>query len=202
MNHSPRRESFESFSKDMQLQVNAIVSVVRWSWKGHSQWHWGRISSFAQFFRRKSFELFSRETEIQAILLGDRALSQCNSLSGQIVLKRQFLSETVEGLAHLIWSWGQRAFSHSSGRQSFEPFCQEMKLQVDVVVLVARWSQRGHLWLTLGKTQLICSSLTWDRADLVNKIGLLKDCLTKDVQGSLFTFVQVSQETYLTDSIQ
>ena len=82
-----------------------------------------------------------RETEHQAILLGDRAVSQNDSFSGKMVLKWPFM--------------------------------------------------------TTGKTQLICSGVLGGRTDLVDILGLLRKWSCKELQRSLFTFIQVLQETGL-----
>ena len=59
------------------------------------------------------------ETELQAILPGERASSQYDSLWGVVVLKKPFLGDTGEDLAHLFRSqetelklipWAQKMF--------------------------------------------------------------------------------------------
>ena len=61
-----------------------------------------------------------RETELQAILLGDRASSHYNSFSGKLVLKRPFLV-TLGRLSSFV--------QVLLGRQSFKPFFWEIELQ-------------------------------------------------------------------------
>ena len=112
--------------------------------KAISQWHWERPVSFFQVSGRQIFRPFYQETEFWAILLGDLALSWSNSFSGKIVWK-----------GHSQWQWGRpSSFVQVLRRQSFEPFSREMWLQVDLMVLVARWSWNGHFSVTLGKTIL------------------------------------------------
>ena len=69
--------------------------------------------------------------ELQASLAGVRALSHSpgiqsfesiHGLSGQMVLKRPFLSDTGEDSIHLFRSRGDRALSLSLRRQSFKSF--------------------------------------------------------------------------------
>ena len=88
------------------------------------------------------------------------------------------------------------------GRKSFKPFCQETELQVDMIILNARWSWKSHFSAPLGKTQLICLGLQGGRTDWVNMIGYLEDGLVKGIQRSLCTSIQVSWETYLIESVE
>ena len=55
--------------------------------------------------------------------------------------------------------WEQRLPSHTSRRQSFEPFSRESELQVNTIVLVARCSWKGHFSVIPGKSWLVCSGL-------------------------------------------
>ena len=61
------------------------------------------------------------ETELQAVLLGDRASPQYDSISGKTVLKRPFIRDTGKASAHSLFRpKGDRSSSCSPGRQSFE----------------------------------------------------------------------------------
>ena len=129
LSHSSRRWSFKLFSKEMQLQVNTIVLVARWSWKGHfsvamgktwliytglretelwvntivlvARWCW-KGHFMVTVGKMWLFWSGVKETELWAVLHGDVALSQYCSFSGKMVLKRPFLSDTQEELAHLL----------------------------------------------------------------------------------------------------
>ena len=51
------------------------------------------------------------------------------------------------------------SFLQVSGRQRFEPFQWETKLQIDTILLVARWSWKVCFSMIVGKTQPICLGL-------------------------------------------
>ena len=104
------RQSFEQFSSETELQVDTIVLVTRWFWKGHS--------SVALW---KTHLIWSGlgETELWAVLLED-ALSCYSSFSGKMVLKRPFLNDTGEDLAHLLSSQGDKTLSCCPGGQRFK----------------------------------------------------------------------------------
>ena len=72
-------------------------------------------------------------------------MSQYDSSSGKMILKRLFLSDTVEDLAHIFRSQGPEfsvillgLFAHITGKQNFKSFSQEMQFQGNTVALVAR----------------------------------------------------------------
>ena len=85
---------------EVYLWSDTTVLVARWSWNVICQWKWGSLSSPYLIFRswgdqalnhspaRQSFKPFCWETELQPVLMGDRALSQYNTYSGELVLKR------------------------------------------------------------------------------------------------------------------
>ena len=81
------------------------------------------------------------ETELQAILLGDRTLNWYDRFSRKIVLKRPFLSDTGEACADLFRFLGDRALSHFPGRQNFKLMLQ----------FVGKISWKGYFSVTLGK---------------------------------------------------
>ena len=88
-----------------------------------------------------------------------------------MILKRPLISDTWEDLAldiHFLGFPGDRALS---GCSSFiqklvlkRAFSLETELSVNTVVLLRRWSWKGHLLVTLGKLlYAYCSGLTGDR---------------------------------------
>ena len=48
---------------------------------------------------------------------------------------------------------GKHLLIHSGlpGNHSFKPFYRETELQVDAIILMARWPEKGHSLDTLGK---------------------------------------------------
>ena len=101
----PSRQSFGPFSWETELWAvlprdTASSRYNIFSWKSGLEkaisWcHWEKIQLLSSGLR---------ETELLAIFPGDRALSQHSSLSGNMVLKRPFLSDTGEDSAHLFRS--------------------------------------------------------------------------------------------------
>ena len=74
-----------------------------------------------------------------------------------------------------VWKqWLSKFIVQVLGRQSFKLVSRKIELCINIIVLVARWSSKGHFSVTLGKTQLSWSGLLGDRADLVDMIGLLR----------------------------
>ena len=144
--------------------------MARWSWKGHFSLIVGKArhicpglgktklwailpGSFVLVSGRQNFEPFGQEAVLWAFLLGNRALMWYDSFSGKMVLKRPFLCDTGED---------STIFIQVSGRQSFEPFelfSWETEIWVNMIILVARWSWKGYLFVILENTQLICSGL-------------------------------------------
>ena len=122
---SPRRQCTSILDR-RQIQVDVIVWVVRWSWKGHTLMTLGKpqlCTLIAQV---------SWETELQAVLPEDSVSHWYNSFNGKIVLVRLRVSDTGEAaILHVHWSGlrettasshfpRDRTFSHSAGRQSFK----------------------------------------------------------------------------------
>ena len=147
LGHSPRRQSFKLFSQEIELWVDMIVLVARWSWKGHFSVTLG-----------KTWLIYTglRETElwVNTIVLVARWCWKGHFMVtvGKMWLFLSGLRETEFQAIFL----GDRASSHSPRRWNFKLFSKEMQLQVNTIVLVARWSWKGHFSVTLGKTQLIC----------------------------------------------
>ena len=127
-----------------------IVSLGRWSWKGHSSVTPGKLC-LSTFIVPVSWK-----TELQAILRKDEALSQCDSYSHKMVLKRLCISDIGEISAHSLFrSQGDRAFNCSLRKQSFKPFCWEAEHWLDMIDLVRRQCWKGHLSVIWGN---LCSA--------------------------------------------
>ena len=110
--------------------------LVGWPWKGCSPVTFGKPHFCTVIFSGLG------KTDLQAILPRDRALSTYDSFSGKI-LKKPFLSDTGEYLAHLLRYWGGRTSSCSPCRQNFKPFSKKMQLQVDVIVLMENGTEKA-----------------------------------------------------------
>ena len=70
----------------------------------------------------------------------------------------------------LQMSWLWTLIVKVSWVQSFKLFCKETKLQVNMMVLVARWSWKGCSLVTLGKPRLYAFTvhISWERASSWN----------------------------------
>ena len=116
-------------SQNSLTKWNQALRVIefllgRWSWNGHSV-----------------VTLFT----LCSCLLGDRPLSWFDSFSGKMVLK-----------GHLSVTWGKPLHIHWSGlgEIEFKPFYWDTELWVDMIVLMGRWSWKGHSLVTLRKPYL------------------------------------------------
>ena len=130
----------EFFSWRTEIKVDTIVLVARWHWKGFSSVTLGKpqLCTFTV--------QVSSETEIWVVIWGHRAWSWYNNFSGKMVLKRPFVGDTGEALAVNVYC------THLLETE-FELFYLEMELWVNSIVLFGRWSWKGYLSVTLGKSR-------------------------------------------------
>ena len=150
--------------------------------------------------------------ELQAVLLGDRALDWYDFKwpFGLEKTMHQWHGGRLCSTHSLFRSWEERILSNSPRRQSFGPFSSETGLGVDSIILLGRWSWKGCLSLTLGKPELctfivqVCgrqsikpfSQDTEFWADIIVVVGRwYENAVWHWHWGILYSFVQVSWET-------
>ena len=161
---SQGKQSFKPFFWETELWVSMIVLVRNWSWKGHQSVTLAKPLLICSGLR---------ETDLWAVLLGDRALSPHDCFNGKIILKMLLLGDSGEALTLHIHCSGVQVDRASSQHNSF----------------IGRWSWKGCALVTLGKPLHIhWLGLLGDRTHEVDMIPLLGSFSFWDREACAYSF--------------